>query len=154
MQFNVIYITLLRESNETLDDKKDKGMNMILKSLFTQACSKSKKLSDKESERRVTVNCSAMSKNTEYLSGFSARKVTRGLHHMPELLLLSSMLAFSGGAWATLGEDAHHSNGAENGQGHEEHGNGNGNGHEEHSGPKGPKGEQGPVGPAGPQGPE
>ena len=127
-------------------------MKMILKSLLTQAHSKSEELSESESEGVLTSKVSTVLKNTENWSGYNSQKTVHNFNRVPKLLLLSAMIAVSGSAWATYGGDSHDSNGSGNGQGHEVHGNGNGYGHGNHDDDDDDHGHQGPIGPIGPQG--
>ena len=128
-------------------------MKMILKSLLTQAHSKSEELSESKSEGVLTSKISTVLKSTENWSGYNSQKTVHNFNRVPKLLLLSAMIAVSGSAWATYGGDSHDSNGSGNGQGHEVHGNGNGYGHGNHDDDD-DHGHQGSIGPQGPIGPQ
>ena len=128
-------------------------MKMILKSLLTQAHSKSEELSESKSEGVLTSKISTVLKSTENWFGYNSQKTVHNFNRVPKLLLLSAMIAVSGSAWATYGGDSHDSNGSGNGQGHEVHGNGNGYGHGNHDDDD-DHGHQGSIGPQGPIGPQ
>ena len=116
-------------------------MKMILKSLLTQAHSKSEELSESKSEGVLTSKISTVLKSTENWSGYNSQKTVHNFNHVPKLLLLSAMIAVSGSAWATSGSgsvttDNYCHTGCNSGT----------------PGPKGDKGDKGPKGDKGDQG--
>ena len=70
-------------------------MKMILKSLLTQAHSKSEELSESKSEGVLTSKISTVLKSTENWSGYNSQKTVHNFNHVPKLLLLSAMIAVS-----------------------------------------------------------